>query len=217
MFRGSSVEKDSQLATLDLLASDLIRRALPVRFRLANSFSDLEQVFRLRYHVAVEKRWIKPEDFPDGIERDAYDERAVHILALDDGKVVGTSRLVFPQPGSCLPTEEVFGLISKSCEGVADVGRVCVAPGYRGENYRIFSALLCRTWIEMRNRECSRPLAAIAPSGARLYKSWGLKLEILGTPCNHWGEERYPVLISPAESPVIFAASNLWGKEMERR
>ena len=200
MLTASLLKTDSELAIVDLLASAVVKRALPVRFRLANSISDVHQVFRLRYQVVVEKGWAKPEKFPDGIERDAYDDRAAHILAVDSGELVGTSRLVFPQPGSRLPTEEAFDVICESKMGVADIGRVCVAPGYRGENLRLFSALLGQTWIEMRNRGCTRVLAAIKPSVARVYRSWGLKLKVLGTACNHWGEERYPVLISPVES-----------------
>ena len=199
MFSGSFHGKDSQLATLDLLACRLVKSALPIRFRIANSLSDLEQVFRLRYQVVVEKGWAKPESFPDGIERDVYDNRALHILALDDGNLVGTSRLVFCQPGSRLPTEEAFNLVFEPREGVADIGRVCVVPSYRGQNWRIFSALLSQTWIEMSNRGCTRALAAIPPSIARVSMSWGLKLKVLGAPCNHWGRERYPVLIFPIE------------------
>ena len=66
MFSGSFHGKDSQFATIDLLACRLVMRALPIRFRIANSLSDLEQVFRLRYQVVVEKGWAKPESFPDG-------------------------------------------------------------------------------------------------------------------------------------------------------
>jgi len=189
----------SKLTTLDLLTSAVVKRALPVRFRLANSFFDLEQVFRLRYQVVVEKGWAKAENFPEDTERDAYDERAAHILALDDGKLIGTSRLVFPQPGSRLPTEEAFDLVFEPKGEVADIGRVCVAPSYRGQNWRIFSALVSQTWIEMRNRGCTCALAAITPSTARVYTSWGLKLKVLGSPSNQWGKERYPALISPIE------------------
>ncbi len=199
MFSGSSLGRDTKLTTLDLLASRLVERALPVRFRLATSSFDLEQVFRLRYQVVVEKGWAKAENFPEDTERDAYDERAVHILALDDGKLVGTIRLVFPQPGSRLPTEEAFDLVFEPKEGVADIGRVCVAPSYRGQNWRILSALLGQTWIEMHNRGCTCALAAITPSTARVYMSWGLKLKVLGSPSNQWGKERYPALISPVE------------------
>ena len=195
MLTASLLKTDSELTILDSLASAVVKRVLPVRFRLANSITDLHQVFRLRYQVVVEKGWAKPEKFPDGIEQDAYDERAAHILALDDGKLVGTSRLVFCQPGSRLPTEEAFNLVFEPKEGVADIGRVCVVPSYRGQNWRIFSALLSQTWIEMSNRGCTRALAAIPPSIARVSMSWGLKLKVLGAPCNHWGRERYPVLI----------------------
>ena len=222
MFSGSFLEKNPLLPTLDLLASRLVERALPIRFRLADSLSDLEQVFRLRYQVVVEKGWAKPENFPDGMEQDAYDERAVHILALDDGRLIGTSRLVLPQPGSRLPTEEAFDLVFEPKGDVADIGRVCVAAGYRGHNYSIFSALLGRTWIEMRHRGCRRALAAVAPSTARMYRSWGLKLKVLGTPCTHWGKERYPALIPPVESAeamlALLQSDPLpWGTKGDRR
>jgi hypothetical protein len=33
-----------------------------------------------------------------------------------------------------------------------------------------------------------------------MYRSLGFQVEILAGPRKHWGEERYPVLIRPAES-----------------
>jgi N-acyl-L-homoserine lactone synthetase len=199
MFLADGLISIPKPTTFDLLASAVVKRALPVRFRLADSVFELEQVFRLRYQIAVEKGWAKAENFPEDTEQDAYDERAVHILALDDGKLIGTSRLVFPQPGSRLPTEEVFDLVFEPKEGVADIGRVCVARGYRGQNWRIFSALLSQTWIEMRKRGCTGALAASTPSLVRIYTSWKLHVKVLGPACNHWGKERYPVLICPIE------------------
>jgi hypothetical protein len=33
----------------------------------------------------------------------------------------------------------------------------------------------------------------------RLYRRFGFQIEILGEARTHWGEERFPVLIRPAE------------------
>jgi N-acyl amino acid synthase of PEP-CTERM/exosortase system len=56
----------------------------------------MEQVFRLRYQVyCLECNFLKPEDYPDGIEMDEYDDQSVHFAAMnEDGQVIGTMRLI---------------------------------------------------------------------------------------------------------------------------
>jgi predicted GNAT family N-acyltransferase len=74
------------------IASDLGRLALAVR----------QDVFIVEQNV------------PESIERDAYDATATHIVAVQDGNVVGTLRIVF------LPEHAKFG-------------RVAVLKGSRGQ------------------------------------------------------------------------------------
>lgn len=168
------LETPAALAQADALAAKLIERAKPVRFAVAQSPEDLEAIYRLRCRIVIEREWAKPEDVPDGLERDAYDARALHVAAWDGNVLAGTSRLVLPLPGHPLPTEEAIGLDIVARGGVADVGRVCVAPGYRHASHRVLWGLLGRTWIEMRRRCLAYACCILSPAAARMYQSWGL-------------------------------------------
>lgn len=66
-----------------------------------------EQIARLRYQVYCEEcGYLDPRAYPDGIETDAYDERAVHVAAhYRTGLLVGTVRLVLGEEGKEFPFE----------------------------------------------------------------------------------------------------------------
>ena len=66
------------------IASDLGKLALDVR----------RQVF------------IVEQSVPETVERDAYDAEAVHLVAIDEGNIVGTLRIVF------LPEHAKFGRVA---------------------------------------------------------------------------------------------------------
>jgi N-acyl amino acid synthase of PEP-CTERM/exosortase system len=56
----------------------------------------LEKSYRLRYQVyCVERRFLSEEDYPDQLEVDEFDTRAVHVGAVDaHGELVGTVRIL---------------------------------------------------------------------------------------------------------------------------
>jgi len=63
----------------------------------------LEQSYRLRYQVyCVETGFEDKAAFPDGLERDGYDERSVSSLLVHrpSGSVAGTVRLILPDPSA---------------------------------------------------------------------------------------------------------------------
>jgi len=69
-----------------------------------------KDVLALRYKVYCEERGFeKPEDHPDGLERDEYDDCAVHFAAIlkQTRKVVGTVRLILESEKS-FPIERSF-------------------------------------------------------------------------------------------------------------
>lgn len=79
----------------------------------ANTPELREAVFRLRYQVyCVETQFENTADFPDELERDAYDERSVHSLLVHKrtGIHAGTVRLVLPEAGQLcsLPLHQVI-------------------------------------------------------------------------------------------------------------
>lgn len=59
------------------------------------------EAYRLRYQVlAVEHHYLRPEDYPDGEERDPYDTHSAHCLLIHrkTGATAGTVRVVLPRP-----------------------------------------------------------------------------------------------------------------------
>ncbi|NKX36612.1 GNAT family N-acetyltransferase [Rhodobacteraceae bacterium R_SAG4] len=69
---------------------------------------DLEACLKLRFEVFVDEQGVPVEE-----ERDALDDSATHLLALQDGTPVGTARIVFQND-------------------TAKIGRVCVVKTARG-------------------------------------------------------------------------------------
>src|SRR3954452_5801835 len=80
--------------------------------------AELFQALAIREIVFIEEQHV-----PEGIERDAEDARAFHLLAIQGGHAIGTGRLVMlPQP----PDGE---------QGKwAQVGRMAVLKSYRKQD-----------------------------------------------------------------------------------
>ena len=74
----------------------------------------LMQVYRLRYEVYCKEALIPgfhPEDYPEGLEYDQYDERSVHSLLMHkpSGLIAGTVRIILPdqdKPDTKFPLEK---------------------------------------------------------------------------------------------------------------
>jgi len=120
--------RQAERDVLDGIAERFIARAAPVRFTRATTDTAWEAIYRLRYEAVVRHGWASPEAFPDGLERDAYDDVAVHVAGWDGERLAATARIVFPTPGLRLPTEEEFALAIESTGQAANVDRLTVAP-----------------------------------------------------------------------------------------
>lgn len=89
--------------------------------------SDLGRLaLALRFEVFVDEQKV-----PEEVERDAYDPTATHLVAIVDGDVVGTLRIVF-------------------LEEHAKIGRVAVRAGMRGQG--IARAMMLRAMELARTR-----------------------------------------------------------------
>ncbi len=100
-FRIDSVVS-TYMAGLDLQATTVKPRCFfemnRYRFLSAESREDLEKVLRLRYQVYCDESDLMPTN-QSGLERDVYDEYAIHFLALDEKDMpVGTMRFVHTNP-----------------------------------------------------------------------------------------------------------------------
>jgi hypothetical protein len=131
----------------------LVARVLaqyPYRFTVPVRPEDRADAFRIRHLAVLKQGWSQPAAYPDGLERDEFDDRAVQILGWDGEIAICTGRLVLP-PGP-LPTEVAAGIEVQPHGAVVDVGRMTVLPDYRNYRAAAFIALLCRLFLEMRER-----------------------------------------------------------------
>jgi N-acyl-L-homoserine lactone synthetase len=181
---------------LDRLSERLLAAAGELRVEIAG---ELEPILRLRYAHVVARGWADAADLQDGLERDAYDDLAVHVAAWDGDALVGAIRLVPPVEGRRLPVEEAFDLVVAPAGGVADAGRLLIAPGYRGDPaHRAWGALFARCWLECRRIGVSVLAGSATPAWVERYRQIGFAFEVLGSPRPYWGEERVPVRLDPA-------------------
>jgi N-acyl-L-homoserine lactone synthetase len=188
----------SSLVSLDALAMDVVQRS-GCQFSVAASDAERDEVYRLRHVVIGEQGWTS-ETCRDGIERDNFDDRAVHIVGRDDGVAVATGRIVLP-PGP-LPTEEACGISVTPAGGVVDVGRMAVLRSHQGIGHPIFLALLARLYLEVRALGYEAACGMMSPRARSVLRLLGLDVELLGDDRLHWAElrapVRFPVLIDPA-------------------
>lgn len=121
----------------------------------ADTPEKLLQTYRLRYEVYCKEGLIPgfdPEDYPDGLEYDEYDERSVHSLLMHkpSGLIAGTVRIILPDQDKIdtkFPLEkfasdlfytEIESLKSPSRIHLGEISRLILAPGFRrrqGENW----------------------------------------------------------------------------------
>ncbi len=68
-------------------------------FKKVDSEELLRETFRVRYEIYCEEcAFLPAARYPDGLERDEYDDHSVHFAAFADGEVIGTVRMVRHSP-----------------------------------------------------------------------------------------------------------------------
>ncbi len=125
VMRRLKVEIEGEISTLE--------------FGRVTTETEKEKVFALRYKKYVAKGYIDPELFPDGFEKDSFDEEGCEyfVCTLDD-EVVGTVRFIQQE---FLPTEELFdfpepsAIAAMSRNKRAELGRLVIAPPQDGAFY----------------------------------------------------------------------------------
>ena len=93
---------------------------------------------QIRYAVyCLETGFEHPDLYPDGEERDPWDQHSIHLLVRHraTGQWVGAMRLIRPVSGGVLPIHALTGLDlpANGDHGVAEVSRLCVLGAHRRE------------------------------------------------------------------------------------
>lgn len=103
---------------------------------LANDDEERRAAQRLRWRVFADELGAKLDSAEPGIDQDIFDAYCEHLVVRDGGEVVGTYRLLPPEGAKRIGlyySETEFDLIR--LRGIrarmVEVGRSCIAPGYR--------------------------------------------------------------------------------------
>lgn len=98
----------------------------------------LTRALKLRYQVyCLECNFLSPDDYPDGVETDDFDERAAHFYAFDaHEELVGYARLIRPEADQAFPIQKhcvlsVDVTALPLARQAAEVSRLMVRSDYR--------------------------------------------------------------------------------------
>ena len=177
---------------LDALITRMLARS-PFDYRVAADDSERELAYRLRGSAVLDRGWCSADDLPGGMERDKYDDSAIHVIGWDGDVAMSTGRVVLP-PG--LPTEEACGLVVEPRGEVVDVGRMCVAASHQGLEHAALIGLMCRLYLAMREHGFRFACGMMSAPARAMMGLFGLQLEILGPERTYWNESRAPVRFS---------------------
>jgi hypothetical protein len=188
---------------LDALITRMLSRS-PFDYRVAAGDSERELAYRLRGSAVIDRGWCTASDLPGGMERDGYDDRAIHVIGWDGNVAMSTGRVVLP-PG--LPTEEACGLVVEPRGEVVDVGRMCVAPSHQGLEHAAFIGLMCRLYLVMRENGFRFACGMMSAPARAMMGLFGLQLELLGPERTYWNEPRVPVRFSLMSAARLVAGA----------
>jgi len=180
----------------------------PVRFTVETAGAGRDAAFALRASAVVGAGWVEPGALVDGLERDEYDDRAVHVVGWDADTPVATGRIVLP-PG-LLPTEAACDLLIEPVGRVADVGRMVVAERYREARGGLFVALLARLYVEVPARGFQVACGMMTKRVRVAARHLGLRLDVLGDDREYWGELRAPIRFEVAANTTSLL--DRWGE-----
>jgi N-acyl-L-homoserine lactone synthetase len=161
---------------------------------------ELELSQRLRYEVyCVEKQWLDPADFPEGRERDSYDEHASHFLALGiAGETVGTMRLITDGEHP-LPVEEYFGIEIDRSLGNAELSRLVVGAPYRSSQHEIMLGICKAVYDEACTSNVDQLYSIMDRVLLRTLQMVGFPFTALGEPRFVWGDHTVPCVCPVGE------------------
>ena len=119
--------------------------------RVARSSSEVDEALELRRRVFVGQQGVTLE-----ADRDGLDSSALHVVAVDDGHVVGTCRVVFD-------------------DGLARLGRMAVEDALRGRG--LGAAILAEAETQARAAGATRIRLHAQVAARALYERGGFEVK----------------------------------------
>jgi len=188
----------------------------------------LEQSYILRYQVyCKERRFLAAEDYPDGLEKDAFDRHSVHVGVLDAwGELAATARVVKPTAeGPGLPLFRHCRIFADETElidpnnHVVEISRLSMSRRYqrhpvdsvperRDVRRHAFLTLLKGIYQATKRIGATHWLAATARSLQRLVAQYGFPFRLIGPQADYGGPVA-PYLMNLAQFDEVILSARI--------
>jgi N-acyl-L-homoserine lactone synthetase len=180
-------------------------------FKTAESDLDYEKCFRLRCQVYCnEKRWLSPENFPDGLEKDEYDDKAVHVMALDeDFNLVGIMRIIRECDHKRLPYLGHPGLKGKRYEAqnLAELSRLVITA--ERNRHLVLKGLFRLVYLTSRRIGVDNWVFVSEPSLIRFGARYNYYFDPICTPAKYYGGFTLVAVSNLNETEARWKTSNM--------
>lgn len=154
----------------------------------------LEQALRLRFEVyCLEKGWLDPNRYPEGLEQDEYDEgQSMQFVAVaSTSEVVACFRLI-THGRLGFPCEKHFNLTKQAENQVqtVEMSRLIIAEGHRGFRVtrEIILGLSREIYVYNLDNGIRWCYAAVEPGLLTLVRRMGIPFEQAGRKSDYMGE-----------------------------
>jgi N-acyl-L-homoserine lactone synthetase len=158
-------------------------------FKTASTELELQSCYRLRFQVyCKEKQWLSESAFPDGLEIDEYDAKAVHVIAMDeDFRTVGTMRILREKDYKKLPYYDHPGMKGKILEApnVAELSRFIVSA--TKNRSLVVKGLLRKVYQTSRIIDVDNWVFVLEPSLVRFLASVKFYIDPICQPSKYYG------------------------------
>lgn len=192
-----------EAATLLTLGRWFIARA-GLRVQVATRADEVRSVLALRRRQVERAGWEPGARSTVSEEADDHDAAAVHLGAWDGPLLAGTARIILPEPGALLPTEEAFDLRIEPVGSVVECGRWVVDDAYRDAEHRVSMGLAGLACLEVVSRGYTVWAGTTTPDIVALWHGLGFAMEVLSAPRPVLGEQRVAVRCDlPASLPDV--------------
>jgi N-acyl amino acid synthase of PEP-CTERM/exosortase system len=203
-------------------------RRVPPYYRVRpidDSAELMEQSYSLRYQVYCrERNFLPPEDYPNGLEQDAFDGHSVHVGVLDpSGQLVATGRVVrLINAGPGLPLFRHCRIFANETElidpdsNVVEISRVAMSRRHRRRRVEAdaqrrevrgeaFLTLLKGLYHATKRIDATHWLAAVEKPLHRLLQQHGFPFRMIGPEANYAGPVA-PYLMSLSEFDAVIVS-----------
>lgn len=158
-------------------------------FKTAETDLDFEKCYRLRYQVyCEEKRWLSPDDFPDKMEKDEYDSKAAHVMALDaDFNCVGIMRIIKECDHRRLPYLDHPGMQGRSynAKNLAELSRFVIIA--QRNRHLVLKGLLRLVYLTSRRIGVDNWVYVSEPSLIRFIDRYKYYFDPICAPAKYYG------------------------------